>query len=174
MGRSVPKVCLSRPTRLSRRCSVDLSHTPPAVISQNHNVAPTVDVQGKSGLLGGRLTGPASSPPIRWRSLLTGRQIMTVTGWSSGTMSPGGSKPRRCGRRDSRSLYPTTPLMRVRHRWSECSLSRRQVSPRSSSTARIQRRLSEAKAGKMNTDRKCFCLSARTGQLYRKRAKILS
>ena len=42
-GRSVPTACFSCPTRLSRCCSVDLSHTPPTVISQNHSFAPVTD-----------------------------------------------------------------------------------------------------------------------------------
>ena len=42
-GRSVPTACFSCPTRLSRCCSVDLSHTPPTVISQNHSFAPVRD-----------------------------------------------------------------------------------------------------------------------------------
>ena len=43
VGRSVPTACFGRPTKLSRCCSVDWSHTPLTVISQNHNFAPVTD-----------------------------------------------------------------------------------------------------------------------------------
>ena len=43
MSRNFPTACFSRPARLSRRYAVDLSHTPPTVISQNHNFALVTD-----------------------------------------------------------------------------------------------------------------------------------